>query len=158
MAKNPNLIEINGVVDENDYNHIVERFGEPKEAHPAPETFKGEWKINPHESKFILQDGRDVSVFHIKPIYYATPDRKWRPLSEVAHEYGNSHLNLKADWHTKMDKEYLKWLDKRLKLINKGNGKNQFVKETDPVTKEKKNKYEKGIKVEGVHKKIEELI
>lgn len=117
------MIEIRGKIDENDLQYVRERFGEPLFAMPAPATWKSGQliKINPHISRFLIK-GKTIDIFHIKPVYYATPSEEWRPLYEVASYYGNKRgLILKEGWENKIDFGYLSWYMKRLNLI-KGRG------------------------------------
>jgi hypothetical protein len=128
MPKPLNLIEINGVADENDYDHIDRLYpGRIRESHPAP--MKGE-KINPHVSRFELDTGEMVDVVHIKPIYYSDKDEQWRPMSEIAEEFGNHYIKLKPDWRSKVNRKYLKWIHKRMDLVNQGKSE-ELVLEKD---------------------------
>jgi hypothetical protein len=115
------MIEYLGKIDENDLQFVRERYGEPAIAIPAPwwKNDDGSYKsINPHESRFIMEDGKTCSVFHVKPIYYAHLDGTWRPLSEVASYFGNKRgMTLKEDWGEKMDMGYLVWYIKRLEAM-----------------------------------------
>jgi hypothetical protein len=111
------MITLFGQIDKNDYEFVKERYGEPRFAIPAPFIKKnGKYeKISPHSSRFIYPDGQIREVFHIKPIYYATTDGQWRPLSEVASFYGNTRgMTLKEGWEEKMDFQYLIWYINRL--------------------------------------------
>jgi hypothetical protein len=40
-------------------------------------------KINPQVTMAVREDGKFVSVFHVKPVYYETSTGHWRPLKEV---------------------------------------------------------------------------
>jgi hypothetical protein len=73
-------------------------------------------KINPHVTQGVREDGKFVSVFHIKPVYYETSTGHWRPLSEVTLHHGNHSIILNENWW-KVHPRYLNWLDKRCKLI-----------------------------------------
>jgi len=102
-------------LDTNDIKHIKECFDNVIGGTPCPIGEGG--KINPHVSKFALADGRAVSVFHVKPIYYLHKCGGWRPMEEVAEGFGNTWIDLKSDWNKKMDEKYLSWLLKRMKLV-----------------------------------------
>lgn len=102
-----------------DYEHVVKLHGVPLFMEPAPlSTYKGKLKINPHLSRFYYKDNRIVDVFHIKPVYYESQLGAWRPMQEVATKLGNRHFELKEDWDSKMNLNYLAWLLKRTDLIN----------------------------------------
>jgi len=113
---------INGRIDVNDLKHIQRLgynnilFAEPC---PLQRFGKGKYdaKINPHVTRFTMMDGRKVSVFHIKPIYYLHKNGQWRPMDEVAYGFGNHWINLKEDWDERMDIRYLKWLINRIEKI-----------------------------------------
>lgn len=110
------MITLRGVIDENDLRYVQTRFGEPLIGIPAP----GEG-INPHISRFLV-GGKTIDIFHVKPVYYATPTGEWRPFYEVASYYGNRRgLVLKEGWENKIDFGYLVWYQRRLSLI-KGRG------------------------------------
>lgn len=110
---------IRGVIDRNDYQYVLKRFGEPLFGIPAPIEKR---KINPHVSKFLYENGRMIRVFHVKPIYYATPQMTWRPLYEVASYYGNKKgMVLRGDWENYVSFEYIVWYLKRQELL-KGRG------------------------------------
>jgi len=115
------MINLNGKIDDNDLQFVRERYGKPRFGIPAPCWKKkdGSYKsINPHESRFLMENGKFVSVFHVKPIYYATLQGLWRPLSEVASYYGNKRgMTLKEGWEQKMDMGYLVWYIKRLEAM-----------------------------------------
>lgn len=134
LMKPINLIEINGVVDENDYDHVVRLGHTIVEARPAPK--KGD-KINPHCSRFILSNGQVADVFHVKPIYYADKNENWRPMSEIADEFGNHYIKLKADWKTKMHPKFLRWISKRMELLNVGKPDDLVVERNEDKTPKK---------------------
>lgn len=108
------LVQINGVIDVNDISHVKRLGLNPISGRPAPDN-KG--KCNPHLSELYLEDGRTVSVFHVKPIYYLHWNGTWRPMRELASHHGHRRLNLYPDWDTKVDLRYLRWLMKRMELI-----------------------------------------
>ncbi len=109
--------------DQNDLLFVSKRFGVPEYAVPAPISifkdgfFKGQEKINPHLTVFKYADGRNVSVFHIKPIYYLHQNGQWRPMHEIASGFGNKWINLREDWDKKCDLRYLRWLMGRMEYI-----------------------------------------
>lgn len=113
------MIKTRGVIDKYDLEYVLQRYPGVKFSQPAPVIWKnGKKKINPHVSRFFLKSGEIVDVFHVKPIYYATPEHEWRPLYEVASHYGNrTGLVLKEGWENKIDLGYLVWYMKRGKLI-----------------------------------------
>ena len=87
-------------------------------------------QINPHVTKLTLEDGRVSYVTHQKPVYYMQKDTsEWRPMEEVTHENGKSHMRLKADWADKIHPRFFRWMEKRMELINKG--RTDDLKETD---------------------------
>jgi hypothetical protein len=114
------MYEINGKIDENDLAYVRERYSEPTIAMPCPIKYFGkgqyEGKINPHISRFLI-GGKVVDVFHIKPIYYLHQNGQWRPMSEIAHGFGNSWIDLKSDWDTKLDLRYMRWLLLRMEIV-----------------------------------------
>lgn len=104
-----------GKIDTNDLVGIVEQYGEPVGAIPAPWS-KGRPHFN--VSKFLLRNGSSVSVFHIKPVYYEHRNGQMRPLSEVTLYHGNKNIILNEHW-TDIHPRYLKWLAKRQRLFGK---------------------------------------
>lgn len=113
-----NNIFLNNAMDMQDVAYVVERLPAGKSirgAIPAPRGDDG--SINPHVSRFLLDKGEYVDVFHVKPIYYATHEGTWRPLSEVASHYGNKRIVLRDGWADMMDFGYLAWLLKRVELL-----------------------------------------
>jgi hypothetical protein len=121
------IVHINGLVDENDIKTALRTHGDDVVAGlPCPitdynyETQEG--KINPHATRFTLKNGQYFSVFHVKPIYYETLEGLWRPLSEVTNGFGNTWIDFKADWHTKMHPRYMGWLIKRAEILKKKSG------------------------------------
>lgn len=119
------MIHINGYADPNDVLHAMKAAKkqglELVSAQPCPysdfDPKKAEGKINPHVTKFQLSNGQFISVFHVKPIYYETHKGQWRPMSEVAHGFGNHWIDFKADWHEKMHPRYMQWLIKRAEIL-----------------------------------------
>lgn len=103
------------LVDHNDLKRIREKGINPIGFVPCPRGDKG--KINPHVTQFVLADGRLVSRFHIKPIYYETLDGFWRPLSEITSFHGNRFITLNHLATFKAHPRYLNWLEKRCELI-----------------------------------------
>src|SRR3990167_6889493 len=105
-------------IDQNDLAFVIERFGNPRRFEAAPLSIfkqgehKGKRKINPHVSSFFMKDGRTVSVFHVKVIYYLHVNGDWRPLSEVTTYHGNRKLILNNKWE-QIEPWYLRWLMKR---------------------------------------------
>jgi len=91
---------------------------------PAPVTkyesgiYKGQDKINPHVSRFVLSDGKQLDVFHIKPVYYLHQNGGWRPMSEIASKFGNKNIELREDWADNADYGFISWLIKRADLLN----------------------------------------
>lgn len=105
-------------MDLNDLTFILERLPPGKhvvEAIPAPTGGNG--GINPHLSRFVLNTGETVDVFHVKPIYYAHVEGGWRPLSEIATHYASHSIVLREDWADKIELAYLAWLIKRMELV-----------------------------------------
>lgn len=101
-------------LDGNDLKHILDTAGQPIVAVPCPVV---DGRINPHVTRFYMEDGKITDVFHVKPIYYETLDGKWRPLSEVTDGFGNTWMNLIPDWDKKMSIRYLIWLLRRMDMI-----------------------------------------
>ncbi len=119
MPKPLNLIEENGLSDINDYETVVELNPGRTVVKAIPAPRDGA-KINPHVSRFELDNGDIINIFHVKPIYYVNKQEEWRPMEEIADEFGNHYIKLKADWKSKVHPEYLRWLHKRMGLINAG--------------------------------------
>lgn len=112
--------KINGEPLQDDIDHIERITGWTVEkAHPAPQKSE---KINPHVTRLMTADGKIHDVFHVKPVYYADKMEEWRPMTEIADEVGNHYIKLKADWKDKMHPKYLKWLSKRMDIVNKDKG------------------------------------
>jgi len=134
------MIHINGKADQNDVEKILKKhkLEDIVSVQPCPysnydhETKTG--KINPTTTRFMLADGSYVSIFHVKPIYYETLEGQWRPLSEVTIGFGNTWIDFRGDWHTKMHPRYMNWLLKRAELLK---GKDRLkVSTPSPVTVE----------------------
>lgn len=129
------MIHINGKADPNDIAHVLRHQKEEDvvSAQPCPisdyDAEKKKGKINPHVTKFALANGQFCSVFHVKPIYYEALDGTWRPMDEVAIGFGNTWIDFKGDWHTKMHPRYMEWLMKRMELLH---GKGIKVAEATP--------------------------
>lgn len=119
MPKPQDLIEVEGVADENDYDHIARLHPDKKIVKAIPAPRKGT-KINPHVSRFELDSGEMIDVVHVKPIYYADKNEKWKPMSEIAEEFGNHYIKLKPDWRAMIHRGYLRWIHKRMQIINVG--------------------------------------
>lgn len=83
---------------------------------PAPFT-KGRFHFN--TSLFIASDLKTkISVFHIKPVYYATTKLKMRPLEEICEYHGNRNIILKRNpLEMNIHLGYLGWLMKRQVLL-----------------------------------------
>jgi hypothetical protein len=106
---------MNHQIDTNDLEFAEKRYGKLIGWIPgAQDTKTG--KINPQVTKAVREDGKFVSVFHVKPVYYETATGHWRPLSEVTLHHGNHKIILNENWW-KIHPRYLNWLDKRCKLI-----------------------------------------
>lgn len=109
--------------DLNDWIYVVQRWGNPVAGLAAPISkykkgaHKGKNKINPHVTDFLMKNGRIVSVYHVKPIYYLHTNGEWRPLSEVTTHHGNRKLILNNKWE-QIEPWYLRWLMKRCELIS----------------------------------------
>lgn len=73
--------------------------------------------IHPHVSRFLLADGQLMDVFHVKPIYYETPEGYWRPLSEVCSHHGNRQIAIRPDRVSWIHPRFLLWLMKRQRLL-----------------------------------------
>ena len=101
-------------IDINDLEFAEKRYGKLIGWVPGAIDEKG--KINPQVTKGVREDGKFVSVFHVKPVYYETPTGHWRPLSEVTLHHGNHKIVMNENWW-KVHPRYLNWLDKRCKLI-----------------------------------------
>lgn len=102
-------------IDKNDLAFVEERYGKVKGWIPGAVDEKT-GKINPQVTMTLLENGKYVSVFHVKPVYYETSVGKWRPLSEVTVHHGNHKIEFTSDWW-KVHPRYMAWLDKRMKLI-----------------------------------------
>lgn len=122
------MLEIRGKIDANDLelvqNSLKDKSIEIVCAQPCPIQWFGngayDGHINPHVSQFLLNNGKKLAVFHVKPIYYLHTNGQWRPMSEIAYSFGNSYIDLKEDWDTKLDLRYLKWMLDRTEIL-KGN-------------------------------------
>lgn len=102
-------------IDTNDLQFIEKRHGKFTRWVPGAVDLKT-GKINPQVTMLQREDGKFVSVFHVKPIYYETATGHWRPLSEVTLHHGNHSIILNENWW-QVHPRYLNWLDKRCKLI-----------------------------------------
>lgn len=100
--------------DENDIRFIKEKGMNPVAFISCPEK---DGKINPHVTRFLLEDGKITDVFHVKPIYYETIDGYWRPMDEIANGFGNKWIDLKADWAERCSLRYMTWLLKRMEIV-----------------------------------------
>jgi hypothetical protein len=78
--------------------------------------------INPHVSLTRLADGRNIALFHAKPVYYETVARTWRPLSEITTYHGNHIIRLKPQAITQMSPRFMRWLQQRQRIL-----KNELV-------------------------------
>lgn len=113
LLMKPNMHQL----DINDFIHIKKLGYKPVGWIPgAIEQKTG--KINPHITMFALPNGRAVSVFHVKPIYYETRDGFWRPLVEVTSHHGNKRITIDYNKLNFIHPNFLSWLIKRQKLIN----------------------------------------
>lgn len=101
-------------IDTNDLEFLEKRHGKFTSWIPDTRGKKGE--IHPNVTTCVRDDGKLVSVFHVKPVYYETPTGHWRPLSEVTLYHGNHQIILNENWW-QIHPRYLNWLDKRCKLI-----------------------------------------
>ncbi len=108
------MIELNGKIDTNDLEYVLARGYTPTHARPCPVQTNG--KINPHVSLFLLSNGQFLSLFHVKPIYYETLTKEWRPLSEITTHHGNRKIVLNNNWRLAHPR-YIDWLAKRQKLL-----------------------------------------
>jgi len=111
------MIEINGKIDTLDleylYKHV--RKEDPIMAGPCP---RKNGKINPQTTRFFWKNGQMTDVVHVKPIYYEALDGKWYSLRDVSYGFGNHWIHLKEDAMDRMTLRYLRWLMKRMELIN----------------------------------------
>ena len=134
------MIHINGKADQNDIDKVLmhNKLEDIVAVQPCPRG--DENKINPHVTKFMLKNGQNVSIFHVKPIYYETKDGAWRPMEEVTLGFGNTWIDFKGDWADKMHVRYMSWLQKRMDLLHKPKGINIAVKTPygAPITVEQK--------------------
>lgn len=101
-----------GLIDTHDYAFVRQRFGKPDCALPAPIV---NHRINPHVSVFQCH-GKQISVFHVKPVYYLHRNGQWRPFEEVTVSHGNRAIALNDNW-TLIHPSYLKWLMRRAELL-----------------------------------------
>jgi hypothetical protein len=127
------MIKINGEPIQEDIDYVQGLYPQNTlvESHTAPITYKGgKLKLNPHITQFKLEDGKYMSVFHVKPVYYENKNGSWNSLSEVSEEFGNRYIKLKAGWRNKMSGKYLRWISKRMEIIN-GNNTEDLVLEKD---------------------------
>lgn len=101
--------------DDNDLAHVLRLGLKPIASQPCP--WGGNGGINPHLTRFTLADGRVADVFHVKPVYYETPQGHWRPLSEISEHHGNRRIILRVDAWGKLSLRYLRWLMARQRLL-----------------------------------------
>lgn len=111
------MIEIGGKADPLDIEFLKKRFGELDLVLPCPTG--GNAGINPHVTRVLTKDGRKVSLFHVKPIYYRHINGQWRPMSEVTVHHGNRRIYLNERW-TDIEPAFLNWLIKRQALLGRG--------------------------------------
>lgn len=114
------------VLDRNDVSFIEERFSNIVGSEPCP---KNGTKINPHVSRFFLDDNSVLDVFHIKPVYYQHVDESWRPMYEVMSHHGNTLMVLRYEKMDEVHPDFLRWLIHRQSFLR--NGKLLI---TDPFT------------------------
>jgi hypothetical protein len=60
-----------------------------------------------NESRYVLEDGTYLSVFHGKAVYYHHQNGGFRPMREIASFYGQKTIILKEDWADKVDMGFL---------------------------------------------------
>lgn len=111
-------------IDLNDRAYVEERSGLVVASEPCPQD-RRTGKINPHVSRFKLlgKHEQQVSVFHVKPIYYehvTSTDEElvFRPMYEVCEHYGNRRVVFKYEKLLEVHPRYIEWLRKRMVLIN----------------------------------------
>lgn len=102
---------LNHKVEPNDLKYAQERGFDVKGWQPCPRGEGG--KINPQVTKFKLADGKLLSIFHIKPVYYETIDNTWRPLEEVCSYHGNRTIILTPLAMRLMSPRFMRWLQVR---------------------------------------------
>lgn len=102
--------------DENDFEYVKQQFGSPIRFLACPKGKNG--KINPHVTQFLMENGKIISVFHIKPIYYETVRGEWQPISEITSYHGNKKIILNKNWRNASSR-FINWLGKRQKLLGK---------------------------------------
>lgn len=95
-----------------------ERYGKTLGWCPGVRSEDGH--INPHLTQLIDEQGRFISVFHVKPVYYETIYETWRPMDEVALHYGNKHIVLDYKKLDLIHPRYLQWLIRRQELFVDG--------------------------------------
>lgn len=101
-------------VDFNDVQYILERGYKPQSFSVGLKGKDG--RILPHVTQFNLEDGKSVSVFHVKPIYYETKSGHWRPISEICLYHGNSRIVLNENWRNASPR-FIEWLIKRQAVL-----------------------------------------
>lgn len=131
-------------IDINDYAYAFERYGSLSEPTPCPVDEKT-GKINPHVSRFKLENGKTVSVFHVKPVYYETVGGAWRPLYEVTVHYGNKNVVFDYSKLNQVHPRFIEWLSKRCNLLGGS------VTVTSPFTEKV---FEYGTLVSSVHRMV----
>lgn len=139
------MIHPENQIDVNDYAFVQERYGSIVDSEPCPVDSKT-GKINPHVSRFKIHGKESVtSVFHIKPVYYETPEGAWRPLYEVTTHHGNRTIVFEYEKLGKVHPRYIEWLRKRCRLL----GGDVFV--TSPFTEKV---FEYGSIVSSLHRMV----
>ena len=104
-------------IDINDYTYALART--PSRiigGTPCPVDQKT-GKINPQATSFLREDGKQTTVFHVKPVYYETISGHWRPMSEVCSYYGNHLVVFTFDGIQKVHPRFISWLSKRMELM-----------------------------------------
>jgi hypothetical protein len=108
-----NIIQVNGLVDNNDLSFVIQHYGIPEMAMPCPYDDKN--KVSPHVSRFLV-NGFRVSVFHVKPVYYENKNGKWYPLSDIAEYNGNKNVIFNEKWE-QASPAFMNWIGKRCELL-----------------------------------------
>jgi hypothetical protein len=105
--------------NQHDTNDLVGISGTVTSVEPCPIK---DGKISPNVTRVTTSDGVIHDVVHIKPIYYEHKDGGFRPMAEIAEEFGNHYCKLNSGWRSKASKGFIKWYAKRMDIVNANKG------------------------------------
>lgn len=102
------------VVDKPTYQYAKQKF--PNIIGWVPRIHADDGRPYFNTTQFVCADGRMVSVFSIKPVYYEALGGFWRPLSEITTYHGNKKIVLNEKWRLATPR-FVDWLQKRQTLF-----------------------------------------